>query len=440
MFFPAISGWDFFALDGSIPAMTSILIKGGSIITENGPVRADILKVDGVITKVGVVEDTADEVIQALGYIIFPGLIDCHVHFREPGYEHKATMKSEAASARAGGVTCVCDMPNTDPPTVTISALSDKVRRASEVTDCDIRFFFGVTSAIHLATLKDLWVSTSDELIALKAYCCGVKLYFDHSTGDQKIEEELIETVFEACAELNIPIIAHCEDPQVNTEAAKANIDEDVAAHSIIRPTKSEAKSIKKALALVAQFGTAFHVAHLSSKRGLEFVAKAKEEGLPVTCEVAPHHLVLSILDYKKLGTLCKMNPPVRSVSDNEALWQGIEDGTIDCVATDHAPHTLEEKQAGKPLDAPSGVPGVETALSILLTRLQPETIHKLMFENPNRIFDLGKQGLVVGSDADIVIVDPTVKRQIHAADLHSKCDWTPFEGKEVRGEVIRVV
>ncbi len=420
--------------------MSSILIKGGTVISATGSARADVLKEDGVITKIGVIEDTADEVIQASGYIIFPGLIDCHVHFREPGYEHKATMKSEAASARAGGVTCVCEMPNTDPPTVTISALSDKVSRAEEVTDCDIRFFFGVTSAIHLVTLKDFWVSNSAELQHLRARCCGVKLYLDHSTGDQKIEEELLDDVFAACAEFKIPIIAHCEDPQTNADAAKANIDEDVSAHSVMRPTKSEAKAIKKALELVKQYGCAFHVAHLSSKRGLELVEQAKKDGLPVTCEVAPHHLVLSTLDYDRLGTLCKMNPPVRSAADNEALWQGIESGVVDCVATDHAPHTLEEKQTRKPLDAPSGVPGVETALPILLTRLQPDQIYTLMFTNPNRIFGLGRQDLVVGSNADIVIVDPAIKKEIHAADLHSKCDWTPFEGKEVRGEVLRVV
>ncbi|MDA0376643.1 MAG: dihydroorotase family protein [bacterium] len=420
--------------------MTSILIKGGTVITAGQSMRADILQVDGVITKVGVVEEVADEIIHGVGYLVFPGLIDCHVHFREPGYEHKATMKSEAASARAGGVTCVCDMPNTKPPTTTITALSDKVRRAQEVTDCDIRFFFGVTSGIHLVTLKDLWTSNSEELQHFKKYCCGVKLYLDHSTGDQKIEEDLIDEVFLACAECKIPIIAHCEDPQINSDAKAANQINDVSAHSANRPSKSEAIAIKKAVALVRKYGTQFHVAHLSSKRGLEEVVKAKEEGLPVTCEVAPHHLLLSTLDYKTLGTLCKMNPPVRSVADNEALWQALEDGTVDCIATDHAPHTLAEKQEGNPLDAPSGVPGVETALPILLNRLKPERIYELMFANPNRIFNLGKEDLVIGSKANIVIVDPTIKKKIHAVDLHSKCDWTPFEGREVRGEVVRVL
>lgn len=426
--------------------MTSTLIKGGTVITAKGSVRADILKVDGVITKIGVVVDTADELINAVGHVVFPGLIDCHVHFREPGFEHKATMKSEAASARAGGVTCVCDMPNTDPPTTTIIALSDKIRRAREVTDCDIRFFFGVTSGIHLATLKDLWTSNSEELQQFKKYCCGVKLFLDHSTGNQKIEEDLLDEVFLACAECHIPIIAHCEDPQMNADALAANSETDVSAHSAIRTSKSEATAIKKAIALVKIHGTAFHVAHLSSKRGLDLIVAAKKEGLPVTCEVAPHHLLLSELDYKTLGTLCKMNPPVRTVADNEALWQALEDGTIDCVATDHAPHTLAEKKEWEmhpgmsALDAPSGVPGVETALPILLYRLQPERIHALMFHNPNRIFGLGKEDLVVGSHADIVIVDPLVKREIHAADLHSKCGWTPFEGREVRGQVVRVV
>lgn len=420
--------------------MTSTLIKGGTIITADGATKADILKVDGVITKIGSIDESADETIDARGHTVFPGLIDCHVHFREPGFEHKATMKTEAASARAGGVTCVCEMPNTDPPTVTISAFSDKVRRAAEVTDCDIRFFFGVTTAQHLATLRDLWTGTAEELQRLKPHCSGVKLFLDHSTGDQKIEAELLDDVFAVCGQLQIPIIAHCEDPQLNATAKKANTKTDVAQHSVVRPAQSEVKAITNAIALAEKHNAALHVAHLSTKRGLEIITQAKEDGLPITCEVAPHHLLFTTFDYKHLGTLCKMNPPVRQTEDNEALWHGIEEGLIDCVATDHAPHTLEEKQTDPPLDAPSGVPGVETALPILMRRLQPDQIYRLMFTNPNRIFGLGRPDLTEGSSAEIVIVDPTAVWELHAKDLHSKCDWTPYEGREVRGKVVRVL
>ena len=420
--------------------MSAILVKGGTVITASGAAIADVLKVDGVITAIGEVNQTPDETIDATGHIIFPGLIDCHVHFREPGFEHKATMKSEAASAIAGGVTCVCEMPNTDPPTVTVNALQEKIMRSQDIEHFDMRFFFGVTSGMHLVTLRELWTSDLEEFKNAKARCCGVKLYLDHSTGDQKIEEELIGDVFAVCGELKIPIIAHCEDPEINRQAKATNVSVEVSAHSIIRPMRSEAKAIEKAVALAKEHNAALHVAHLSTKRGLEIVVNAKKEGLSITCEVAPHHLMLTSLDYDRLGTLGKMNPPLRLPEDSEALWAGLEDGTIDCVATDHAPHTLAEKKEGAPLDAPSGVPGVETALPILLTRLEPTLIHKVMFETPNTIFGLGKQGIVEGASESLVIVDPEAQYEIHAKDLHSKCEWTPFEGMQVKGKVIRTV
>ncbi len=367
--------------------------------------------------------------------ITLPGLIDCHVHFREPGFEHKATMQSEAASANAGGVKCVCEMPNTNPPCTSVEAFADKVKRAEQVTDCDIRFFFGVTEAQHLEELKNLWTQYPE----LKKRCSGVKLYLDHSTGNQKVDGGIVEEIFAVCKELSIPLVAHCESPEINDSAKQFLIEKggeeavlaNIAMHSLMRPAASEAESIAYAISLVQKFGTAFHVAHLSTAQGIGLVKAAKEDGLPVTCEVAPHHLFLSIEDYNTLGTLGKMNPPLRSKEDQEALWKGIEDGTVDCIATDHAPHTLEEKQVEPPLSAPSGVPGVETMLPLLLTRLQPDAIAKLCFENPNRIFNLGR------SADDTIEVDLDIEWTIHASDLHSKCDWTPFEGWKVKGKVL---
>ncbi|MBI3618560.1 dihydroorotase family protein, partial [Candidatus Peregrinibacteria bacterium] len=312
------------------------------------------------------------ELIDASSLLLFPRLIDCHVHFREPGYPQKATMKSEAAAARVGGIGTVCDMPNTDPSTVTIAALADKVRRANEVTACDIRFFFGVTKSEHLLALRELWTGTSAEMKRLKSRCCGVKIYFDHSTGDQGVELDLFDEIFHICRELSIPLVGHCEDATLNAKAkAKHSPDGKGPAglHSLIRPPQSEARAIEHALTLVRKHGTAFHVAHLSTKEGLELVRQAKREGLPVTCEVAPHHLFLSTYDYDNhsfLGTLAKMNPPLRTMDHSKAVWEGIADRTIDCIASDHAPHALEEKNEGRPLDAPSGVPGVETLLPLL--------------------------------------------------------------------------
>lgn len=376
--------------------------------------------------------------------ITLPGLIDCHVHFREPGFEHKSTMSTEAASAKAGGIACVCEMPNTNPPCVTVEAFKDKVKRAAAITDCDIRFFFGATEAEHLEELKDLWLNHPD----LKSRCSGLKLYLDHSTGNQKVDGGIVEEIFITCKELGIPLIAHCESPEINESASKFLfekatedvINNDVSLHSLMRPAAAEAESIAYAISLVQKHGTPFHIAHLSTAQGIGLVKAAKEDGLPVTCEVAPHHLFLSIEDYKTLGTLGKMNPPLRSKKDQQALWKGIEDGTVDCIATDHAPHTLEEKQATPPMSAPSGVPGVETMLPLLLTAasgkwddkiITIDQIQKLCFENPNRIFNLGR------SADDTIEVDLDAKWTIHAADLHSQCSWTPFEGWEVVGKVM---
>lgn len=393
--------------------------------------------------------------------ITLPGLIDCHVHFREPGFPDKGTMQSEAASALAGGVHTVCDMPNTNPPCVTIAALADKVRRANEIKNFDMRFFFGATETAHVQTLRELLTGTSEELQRLRARCCGLKLYFDHSTGNQKASDEVIEAAFALCAAQKFPIVAHCEDAEMNEKMKSKNLEfHDVSVHSVIRPAESEERAIKYAISLLEKYNASFHVAHLSTAKGLDLVRTAKRKNLPITCEVAPHHLFLTTDDYKTLGTLAKMNPPLRSHDDQRALWDGIKDGTVDCISTDHAPHTLAEKQIvrgaethGSPLgvlDVPSGVPGVETMLPLLLTvaagkwphpdrkfqvpssKFQVEDIVRLCFANPNRIFHLGKD-----STKDQITIDLSKEWVIHGKELHSKCGWTPYENWKVVGRIV---
>lgn len=455
--------------------MKKTLLRGGTIVGVETPrwgvskdVTSDVLiGLNGEIESIRPsIQDHKDtDVIDVTGKFLFPLLIDCHVHFREPGMEHKATMASEAAAALAGGVGTVCEMPNTIPPTVTIAALADKVRRAEKIAGCSLKFFFGVTEAIHLVTLKDLWTGTSLELKRLKNHCCGVKLYLDHSTGDQKVDGGIVEEIFRTCAELGIPLVAHCEDPKVNAKA-KSEVEtprggvsaNSVALHSAMRPPESEAASIEYAIGMVRKTGAAFHIAHLSTKQGIDLVRAAKKEKLPVTCEVSPHHLFLTTDDYASLGTFGKMNPPLRSAEHRDALWAGIMDGTVDCIATDHAPHTIDEKKSTEPLKAPSGVPGVETVLPLLLTAAagkwpnensknqKPKTklsygdIVRLCFTNPNRIFSLGAPGLAEKNSAKIIIVDPTEEWLIEAKNLHSKCGWTPFEGWQVTGKIGQVI
>ncbi len=422
--------------------MPTTLIQNGTIISSEESAKKDLFIKDGIISLKNA-EETADRIIDADGLLIFPAFIDCHVHFREPGNTHKADMESESCSALAGGVTTVCEMPNTNPPTVSIQNLKGKVEIASEIPNCDIRFFFGVTEMKHIDQLSDLF--TKDEYTELRKRCCGVKVYFDNSTGNQKANEEVVEKLFEIASNLNIPVVAHCEDAEINDASAVLIKETGIQNHSLMRPPKSEIVAIEKALSLVRKYGTRFHVAHLSTAGGLSIIKKAKKEGFSVTCEVAPHHLFLDEGDYVRLGALGKMNPPLRKKEDRQALLEGVNDGTVDCVSTDHAPHTLEEKNAENPLDAPSGVPGVETLIPLLLTaasknQISYEKIHEVCFVNPNKIFNLRKEEIVEGSKTKIVLIDPNKKVVIHGENLKSKCGWTPFEGMKVMGQIVGVI
>lgn len=434
--------------------MTSLLIRGGTVVRPTGDERADILINEGTIDEIFVRTTgpqkllAADQTIEANGQLLFPGFIDCHVHFREPGLEQKGTMETESQSAIAGGVTTVCEMPNTNPPTVSIAALRDKVRIAEGVPACDMRFFFGITQVEHLQELRRL--CTEPEFARLVSRVCGIKLYLDHSTGNQKAAKDVAEETFRLCAELKMPVVVHCEDPVLNARAAKLNKHEDISAHSLIRAPESEQRAITTAIELAKANGTHLHVAHLSTKRGMELIGEAKKDGLAVTCEVAPHHLFLSTEDYETLGTLGKMNPPLRTPDHCEALWHGIERGIVDCVASDHAPHTLEEKQVLPVLSAPSGVPGVETMIPLLLTvaagrwpcprqrsfqpKLMYTDVRRLCFDRPNEIFSLGRTMIEPHTKADLVLVAPEAEWEIHGAQLHSKCGWTPYEGWKVTG------
>ncbi len=393
---------------------------------------------------------TADETIDATELLLLPGLIDCHVHFREPGYEHKSTMQTEALAAFHGGVTTVCEMPNTSPPTVSIDALKDKIARGKNLP-IDIRFFFGITEQAHLDALVELF--TNEKHREIRSRCSGVKIYFEHSTGNQKIESSLIESVFKACAEHDITLVGHCESSTIIAKSGERVVGSDIAVHSEMRPPEAEAEAIRYAITLTQKYGTRFHVAHLSTKQGADLIRQAKADHVFVTCEVAPHHLFLSTDDYKTLGAFGKMNPPLRSMEHVTALWEAIADGTVDCIATDHAPHTIEEKKNPDPLKAPSGVPGVETMLPLLLSvalghwphpvsqnpgaMLTIADILRLTYTRPNQIFKLRKKPLV---SADIVLIDPKAKHTIHAAELHSKCGWTPFEGWNVRGKIVTTI
>ncbi|MFA6523753.1 MAG: dihydroorotase family protein [Candidatus Peribacteraceae bacterium] len=441
--------------------MKPLLIRDATLVHPMTTEKVDVLVENGTIARLESHDSTMfsspsapDDpagVIEAAGWLLLPGLIDCHVHLREPGLTHKGDMETETRAALHGGVTTVCDMPNAVPPTVTIGALKEKIKLAKRIKDCDIRFFFGVAEMAHIEDLGKVW---EDE--DLRKHLVGAKLFLDHSTGDLKASPETVAEAFRVCGDLGIPLTAHCENPGLNAAADKANKRTDIAAHSIVRPPESEEVAVRGAIELAKKYGTKLHIAHISTVQGVECVREAKAAGLPVTCEVAPHHLFLTTDDYATLGTLAKMNPPLRTAEHRDALWAGIEDGTIDCIATDHAPHTLEEKETSEALKAPSGVPGVEVMLPLLLTvaargwphpatkrppiHLDKEDIVRLCFENPNQIFGLKKHPVSEGRKADCILVDSDEEWTIRGKELHSKCKWTPYEGWLVRGKVVRVI
>lgn len=378
--------------------------------------------------------------------MLVPAIVDCHVHFREPGLTQKGDLLTESLAARAGGVSVVCEMPNTIPPTQTIDALRDKINRSLRCKNvCDVRFFFGATQQCHLDELKELW--TNSALLPLKTRCCGLKLYLDNSTGDLKSEDSVTRSAFKLCSELGITLVAHCEDTETNNRCCDHVPYSDPSSHSQRRPPISEETSVKFAIGLAREYKTKLHVAHLSTEGGLTAVRAAKSEGLPVTCEVTPHHLFLTTEDYPKSGSHIKVNPPMRDLTNRNALWVGLCDGSIDCVGTDHAPHTAEEKCAENP---PSGIPGVELAVSLMLSSCSGHWPHptacappgwplkeisnhadcltKWMHSNPNKIFGLGLDPTpTTALSLDKIVV-------VRGADLSSKVKWTPYEGWVLKG------
>nr|CCC92318.1 putative dihydroorotase [Trypanosoma congolense IL3000] len=384
-----------------------------------------------------------------------PRLIDCHVHFREPGLEYKADMLSEATAAQAGGIGVVCDMPNTQPPTQTIETLADKVQRAARVKSiCDIRFFFGATAHEHLQQLELLW--TAPEHAELKKHCVGLKLYLDNSTGNMKSSEEIVEAAFALCGRLAVPLVAHCEHADHNDAASAIYPYTGPASHSKRRPAGSEVAAINYAIELARRHKTQLHIAHLSTAGGVECVRRVRAakvsgdaDAPTVTCEVAPHHLFMTDGDYCACGSHVKVNPPLRQQQDVEQLWEAVLDGTVDCIATDHAPHTLEDKK--DEANPPSGMPSIEVVVPLLLTvasgrwphptaamptalqngKLTVDDVVRLMHTNPNRIFRLGASG------EKKQVFDTSIEWVVQDSELHSKCKWSPYTNWKLVGKAV---
>ncbi|MDL5362100.1 dihydroorotase [Halalkalicoccus sp. NIPERK01] len=379
-----------------------------------------------------------DPDVDAAGKLLMPGAIDAHVHFREPGFPHKETWETGSRSAAAGGVTTVADQPNTDPTTIDGTGFDEKAELARKsLVD------YGINGGV-----VEGW--KPDELFERPLFALG-EVFLADSTGGMGISTELFEEAVERATREDVVVTVHAEDATLFDEDALDDAGEgvgreaDADAWSAYRTAEAEAAAIERACEVGTQSDAEIHVAHTSTPEGIDIAADAG-----ATCEVCPHHLFLSRDDLGHLGTFGRMNPPLRSEERRAAVAERVRDGTVDIVATDHAPHTREEKDAGV-REAPSGVPGVETMVPLLLAaaergELARERVRDLTATNPARVFDLPRKGEVrEGMDADLALYDPGRIVTIRGKDLHSKAGWTPFEGFEgvfpeltlVRGTVV---
>ncbi len=414
-----------------------ILIKNGNIANEGRAFQGYITIADGVITDVGSGTEPRgnyDDVVDATGCVVMPGVIDEHVHFREPGMEQKADITSESRAAAAGGVTSFFDMPNTVPQTTTLEALADKIERGKEESRINYSFFFGATN--------DNWplFGRLDPTTVP-----GIKLFMGSSTGNMLVDrQESLERLFAECARLGLPLMTHCEDTDtINRNMAEAKRlygpDPDVSLHPAIRSADACYNSSSLAAGLARKYGTHLHVAHISTKKELPLI------GGSVTGEAVLAHLLFTDADYKRLGTLIKCNPAVKTQADRDALRQALADGTISTVATDHAPHLLADKQGGA-ARAASGMPMVQFSLVAMLQLsdeglLSVPQVVGLMSHNPATIFSVSRRGFLrQGYHADITIVRRGEPRTLTNDMILSRCGWSPLEGRSFSWHVERTL
>ncbi|MBI3090975.1 MAG: allantoinase AllB [Candidatus Tectomicrobia bacterium] len=376
----------------------------------------------------------AREILDASDLHVLPGLVEGHVHFREPGLTQKEDFGSGSAAAVCGGVTTVIDMPNTVPPTADAQSLRQKQALAEAKSLVDFGLL-GVILPNNLRQLRGL----------VEAGALGLKVFMGMTVGNLPAPEDgdILEA-WRLAAELGIPVAVHAESSVLVhhcTERLRAGGRSDALAHYEARPEIAEEEAIQRAILLAAAAGARLHVLHVSTAQGAALVGAAKRRGGAVSAETTPHYLLLQSADAARLGNTMKINPPVRAAGHAEQLWQALRGGAIDSIATDHAPHLPEEKRRRNVWEAPSGFPGVETALPLMLTqvnagRMRLEEYVRWHCENPARIWGLyPRKGVIqVGSDADLTLVDLSRRDVIRAANLHSKSKVTPYEGWEVQG------
>ena len=409
--------------------MPKILIQNATVILPEGPREVSVL-IDGeqIADIDSAAHVTADEVVDASGLHLIPGVVDDQVHFREPGLTHKEDLEHATRACAAGGVTSFLEMPNTNPATITTRRLHEKLAIAEKKCRVNYGFYMGATT------------ENVDELSRADR-TPGIKIFIGSSTGNLLVDEQAaLERIF---AETTLPITAHCEDEAtIRANQAKFEGETDPAVHSKIRDHQAAIIATRRAVDLAHRHRHRFHVLHVSTGIEADFLAEAIQQRL-VTAEVCPHHLFFNIDDYERLGTLVQMNPSVKTAEDNERLWKALHEGTIQVIATDHAPQTREEKAQPYP-NSPSGVPAIENSLALLLDQVHQgrctlEQVVYWMCDAPARVWDLiGKGRIQVGYDADLVLVDLNRTRTVHNDQQRTKCGWSPWDGQTLTGWPVR--
>ena len=405
-----------------------LIVKGGTLVTPAGTAPGDVAVKDGRVAALGALDaGRAEQVLEAGGLHVLPGVIDSQVHFREPGLEHKEDLASGSAAAAAlGGVTAFFEMPNTKPSTLDAADLETKLSLARGRAWTDHAFFMGAAD------------ENADKLGELERLpgCCGVKIFMGSSTGSLLVEDD--ETLLEVLRHGTRRVAIHAEDEgRLRERLALVRGGAAVDQHPVWRDEETALKATRRLLALARKAGRRVHVLHISTADEMPLLAQNKDLA---TVEVTPQHLTLAAPEcYERLGTLAQMNPPIREARHREGLWAALDQGIVDVIGSDHAPHTREEKAGDYPA-TPSGMPGVQTLLPLMLDhvnagRLSLRRLVDLTSAGPQRIFGIaGKGRLAVGYDGDLTLVDLGARREITADWLAAKCGWSPFEGMTVTG------
>lgn len=386
----------------------------------------NVKTLDGLITTL-TFEGPEDKVIDAEGKLTaLPALIDPHVHFRTPGHEYKEDFSTGAQAAIAGGVTTVFDMPNNEPPMTTVNRMDEKLRRIEQQLNkvnipLRVQLFFGADG-------KNI-----GEIQRAKKKIIGIKIFLGCSTGNLYVDDKKeLARLFQFAAQEDMIIAIHAENQRIISENQSLyKASSDVRTHSLIRPREAAIKAVEETLDLCREYGTQVYFCHVSTKEEIELIKDAKQDQLLVYLEVTPQHLFLTERDYDTLGTKAQMNPPLRTQEDHNALWLAINEDWVDTIGTDHAPHTLMEKQKPYP-ESPSGMPGIETRLPLLLNaynqgQIALDKIVELTRVNIDNIFRLPKQN-------DTVLVDLNLKKEVINEKLKTKCGWSPFAGRVLQG------